>query len=67
MGDLIDFNKAKEKNEQKKKENRLRSEKNDKLIKKMKRYDAGKKSSLFYFGILLAITIIIVIFRYGYL
>ena len=63
MGNIVDFDKAKKANKQKKDAMDKRKAKNDKLIKKMKRYDAGFrfKPIYFYIALLLVITIVMLI------
>jgi hypothetical protein len=61
MGDIIDFNKAKE-NKQTQETKKLKvQKKNKKLIKKMKRYDQG--SPLKYYLYILLGVVIFVAFR----
>lgn len=64
MGDLIDFNKAKQETEQKKKAEKAVKEKNAHLIKKMKRYDRGKRSPIYYYGIILLVITLITLIRF---
>ena len=65
MGDVVDFNKAKENADRKKLDADKRKDKNKRLAEKRRRYDLGKrlKPIHFYIGLLIVITIIILITR----